>query len=106
MPLRGDIWDAHFPPPIGAHPVVILTSNALIPRLRAVTAAVITGTPGPRTTHVALDPASGVTKFPVSWVNATDIHAVPLTRLRQRRGRLDPGELEALEACLRDSLAL
>lgn len=105
-PLRGDVWDAHFPPPIGLHPVVILTSNALIPHLQAVTAAVITGTSGPTSTHVALEPAAGVTKYSVSWVNATDLQAVPVTRLRRRRGRLAPGELEALENCVRDVLAL
>ena len=54
LPLRGEVWDAHFPPPVGLHPVVILTSNALIPRLQAVSAAIVTGTPGPPTTHVVL----------------------------------------------------
>jgi len=106
VPLRGDVWDAHFPPPIGLHPIVILTSNALIPRLQAVTAAVITGTSGPTSTHVALEPAAGVTKYSVSWVDATDLQAVPVTRLRRRRGRLAPGELEALENCVRAVLAL
>lgn len=106
LPLRGEVWDAHFPPPIGLHPVVIVTSNSLIPRLAAVTAAVITGTAGPPTTHVCLDPASGVTKYPQSWANAADLQSVPLAKLRRRRGRLAPGELDALEDCLRDSLAL
>jgi mRNA interferase MazF len=106
LPLRGEIWDAHFPPPIGLHPVVVITSNSLIPRLAAVTAAVVTGTSGPPTTHVPLDPSSGVTKYPTSWVNAADLQAVPHAKLRRRRGRLAPGELAALEDCVRDTLAL
>lgn len=36
LPLRGEVWDAFLPQPVGDHPVVVLTSNALIPRLRAV----------------------------------------------------------------------
>ena len=55
---------------------------------------------------MALEPAAGVTKYSVAWVNATDLHAVPVQRLRHRRGRLAPGELEAVETCLRDVLAL
>ena len=106
LPLRGEVWDAHFPPPIGLHPVVILTSTALIPHLQAVSAAIVTGTPGPTTTHVALDEAAGVSRYPVSWVNATDLHSVPLARLRIRRGRLSVAELEALLTCLRDALVL
>ncbi|MBM3686915.1 MAG: type II toxin-antitoxin system PemK/MazF family toxin [Actinobacteria bacterium] len=106
VPLRGEVWEAHFPPPIGPHPVVIITSNALIPRLSALTAALVTGTPGPMTTHIPIDTAAGVTKYPESWVNVTDLHAVPQSRLRQRRGRLSPGELETVETCLRDVLVL
>lgn len=106
MPLRGEVWDAHFPPPIGPHPVVIVTSNALISRLSAPTAALVTGTPGPTTTHIPIDSAAGVEKYPESWVNVTDLHAVPRSRLRQRRGRLSPSELEAVEACLRNVLVL
>ncbi len=106
IPLRGEVWEAHFPPPIGPHPVVILTSNALIARLGALTAALITGTPGPTTTHIPIDSASGVEKYPETWVNVTDLHAVPRSRLRQRRGRLSPSELESVESCLRDVLVL
>lgn len=105
-PLRGEVWEVHFPPPIGPHPVVILTSNALIARLSALTAALVTGTPGPTTTHIPIEPAAGVEKYPESWVNVTDLHAVPRSRLRQRRGRLSPSELEAVETCLRDVLVL
>lgn len=101
MPLRGDVWDARFPEPVGDHPVVVLTSNALVPRLGAITVAVITGTQGPRTTHVPVDADAGVTKYHVSWVNAADIQTLPRSRLRRFRGRLSPAELRTLEGCLR-----
>lgn len=45
--MRGEVWDAHFPTPVGDHPVVILTSSALISRLSSVTVALVTGTEGP-----------------------------------------------------------
>lgn len=106
IPLRGEVWDVFFPPPLGDHPVAILTSNALISRLSAVTVAVITGTEGPAVTHVALDADSGVTRYPVSWANTTDLHTVPLSRLRRRRGLLSAGEMERIEGCLRAVLVL
>ena len=58
-PMRGEVWDACLPQPIGEHPVVLLTTNVLIPRLSAVTVllsqetkdrlarmSVLIGTPG------------------------------------------------------------
>jgi len=80
-------------PRAGDHPVVVLTINVLIPRLSAVTVAVVTGTEGPAQTHIPIDSESGLTSCDVSYVNATDLHSVDKSRLRQRRGRLHPGEL-------------
>jgi mRNA interferase MazF len=95
-PLRGDVWDAHLPR-AGGHPVVVLTINVLIPRLSAVTVAVVTGTRGPLQTHIPLDHESGLTGHDVSYVNATDLHTIGKARLRRRRGRLHPRELTRLE---------
>jgi mRNA interferase MazF len=106
LPLRGEVWDAFLPQPVGDHPVVVLTSTALIPRLRAVTVAIVTGTEGPLTTHVPLDPDAGVTKYPVSWANAAELQTLPTSRLRRPRGRLAPAELDRLEACVRAVLVL
>jgi mRNA interferase MazF len=106
IPLRGEVWDVFFPPPLGDHPVVVLTSNALISRLGAVTVAIVTGTEGPAVTHVPLDADAGVTKYPVSWANATDLHTVPRSRLRRRRGLVSARELERIEGCLRAVLVL
>ncbi len=100
-PFRGDVWDVSFPR-IGSHPAVALTTNALRGRLSSVTVVLITGTQGPTTTHVELGPSAGLTKYPVSYANVTDLHTVPVASCRTFRGRLAPREMELLE----DSLAL
>jgi len=99
-PLRGDVWDARLPR-VGDHPVVVLTINVLIPRLSAVTVAVVTGTEGPAQTHIPVDSESSLTGYDVSYVNATDLHSVDKSRLRHRRGRLHPRELAGLEKAIR-----
>ena len=104
-PLRGDVWDARLPW-AGDHPVVVLTINVLIPRLSAVTVAVVTGTEGPAQTHIPVDSESGLTSYDVSYVNATDLHSVDKSRLRYRRGRLHPRELARLEEAIRVYLGL
>lgn len=101
LPLRGEVWDVHFPAPVGDHPSVVLAANVLRPRLSSVTVALITGTEGPRQTHVPLDAEAGVDGYDLSFVNATDLHTVPLSRFRRRRGLLAPSELARLEDALR-----
>lgn len=104
-PLRGEVWDVSLPH-IGDHPAVILTVNALRGRLREVTVALVTGTPGPQVTHVPVGPESGLTRYPESYVCATTILTVPNGRLRRRRGLLAPGELAAVEDAVRTVLGL
>jgi mRNA interferase MazF len=104
-PFRGDVWDAYLPR-VGDHPVVVLTINVLIPRLSAVTVAVVTGTEGPEQTHIPLDRESGLTGYGISYANATDLHTVDKPRLRRRRGRIHPRELERLEEAIRLYLGL
>lgn len=99
-PLRGEVWDAAMPR-VGDHPVVILTINALLQRLSATTAVLVTGTPGPRSTHIPLGPDAGLTRYDESYAVATELHNVPLATLRAQRGRLSLGELRALEDAVR-----
>lgn len=99
--FRGDIWDVHFPPPIGQRPCLVLTTNPLIQRLSAVTIAEITGTEGPASTHVEIDPEAGLTGRERSWVNATSLHTVPIGKLRKHRGRLSPIELRKVTEAVR-----
>lgn len=78
----------------------------MIGRLGSVTIAVVTGTRGPAPTHIPVDAEAGLTRYDVSFVNATDLHTVDQRRLRRRRGRLHPAELRRLEAALRTYLGL
>jgi mRNA interferase MazF len=104
--LRGEVWSCALPNPVGPHPVVVLTVNRTAEPLAAVSVAVITGTAGPRTTHVSLGPESGLTKYAESFVNCTDLHTVAKPRLRRRIGLLAPAELERVEASVRLVLGL
>ena len=78
----------------------------LIPRLSAVTVAVVTGTEGPPQTHISLDREAGLTGYDVSYVNATDLHTIDKPRLQRRRGRPHPRELMRLEEAVRIYLGL
>lgn len=104
--LRGEVWGCALPGPLGPHPVVVLTVNRIAEPLSAVTVAVVTGTSGPRSTHVAIGPDCGVTKYDESYVNCTDLHTVDKPRLRRRLGLLAPGELLRVEECVRVILGL
>jgi mRNA interferase MazF len=104
-PLRGEVWDVRLPV-AGHHPAVILTINPMIGRLSSVTVVVITGTAGPAPTHIALGSEAGLTRYDVSFANATDVQSVDRSRLRRRRGRLHPAELQRLEGAVRTYLGL
>ncbi len=104
--LRGEVWACALPSPIGPHPVVVLTVNRIALPLSAVTVALITGSSGPSTTHVRVGPDSGLRKYDESYVNATDLHTVRKPQLRRRLGLLSPGELRAVETCIRTVLGL
>ncbi len=99
-PLRGEVWDAEMPR-VGQHPVVVLTINPLLQRLSSTTAVLVTGTAGPRSTHVPLDRDAGLTRYGESYAVATELHNVPLADLVAHRGRLSAGELQALKEALR-----
>jgi mRNA interferase MazF len=104
--LRGEVWACAMPQPMGPHPVLVLTVNRVAAPLSAVTVAVITGTGGPATTHVPLNPDAGLTKYPESFVNCTDLHTIAKPRLRRRLGLLSPHELRRAEEAIRLTLGL
>ncbi len=104
--FRGDLWDVQLPAPVGSRPCVVLTTNALIPRLSAVTIAEITNTQGPPSTHIELGPDAGLTGREHSYINTTALHTVPKAKLRKQRGRLSPTELTHLATAVRRYLEL
>lgn len=95
------LWDVQFPPPVGSRPALVLTTNALLTRLSAVTLAEVTSTCGPTSTHVEVGPEVGLTGRDRSWINVTGLHTVPHGRLRRRRGRLTPTELDQVGEAVR-----
>ena len=102
LPLRGEVWDARLAR-IGEHPVIILTISRLRTRLSSVTVVLVTGTPGPHSTHIPLGPDAGVAK---SYANATELYTIPTATCRRRRGLLDRAELSAVEDALSVVLGL
>ena len=78
-----------------------MTAPARAAVLAATTAVLVTGTPGPRSTHVPLGRDAGLTGHDESYAVATELHNVPLAALRRRRGRLGPAEFRALEDAIR-----
>lgn len=95
-----------FPAPVNEHPVVVLSANVLCHRLSSVTVVVVTGSCGPPSTHVPLDAEAGVDRYTVSYANATDIHTVPRTRFRRKKGTLARGELTHLGDAVKAALDL
>lgn len=104
--FHADVWDVQFPPPVGARPCVVLTTNALIPRLGAVTVAEVTSAEGPGSTHIEVGPEAGLTARSRSWVNVTGLHTVPKGKVRVHRGRLSASELDHVAAAVRAYLDL
>lgn len=98
--FRGEVWDAHFPAPIGLRPCLVLTTNALIPRLGAVTVAEITSTRGPASTHISIGADAGLNGRAESWVNVTGLHTIPKSKLHHRRGLLTTAELVQLSGAI------
>lgn len=104
-PLRGEVWLCAVPV-AGPHPVVVLTVNRIATPLSAVTVALVTGSAGPAVTHVAISSDAGVSKYPESYVNCTDLHPIAKPRLRRRLGRLAPAEVRSVESAIRTILGL
>jgi len=104
--LRGEVYDCRFPAPIGVHPAVVLTINALIPRFASVIVVLITGTAGPRPLRIPVGPEAGLIGHDESHVDVTSVFTVSPAQLRRRRGRLGPGELAAVEQGLATVIGL
>lgn len=104
-PLRGEVWDVHFPA-FGTHPAVVLTVNPLNSRLGHVAVIPVTGTEGPGETHVPLAADAGFTRYAESYADVTGLQPVARGRFHRRRGLLSGSELAHLEEQLRVYLGL
>jgi Growth inhibitor len=85
---------------------VVLTDNTIGAPLSHLTVALITGTPGPASTHVPVDADAGLRRYRESYVDCTELHTIRKARLRRRLGLLSGRELLAVEARIREILGL
>lgn len=86
LPRRGEVWWCE-PPDIGRRPVVVLSRDAAIPRLRRVLVAPCTTTVRGLPSEVVLEPGDD----PVprrSAVNLDSVESVSIGLLVERLGRL------------------
>jgi mRNA interferase MazF len=86
LPARGDVWWCELPE-IGRRPVVVLSRNAAIPRLRRALVGPCTTTIRRIPTEVLLEPAEDPIPL-VSVVNLDSVESVSVGTLVERLGRL------------------
>ena len=99
LPARGEVWWCELPG-IGRRPVVVLSRDAAIPRLRRALIGPCTTTIRGIPTEVLLDPDSDPIPRP-SAVNLDSVESVSIATLVERLGRLGDDRMrqicEALE---------
>lgn len=98
LPARGEIWWCE-PPEIGRRPVVVLSRDAAIPRLRRALVAPCTTTIRGLASEVVLEPGDD----PVprrSAVNLDSLESVAVSILIERLGRLSGLRMRAICAAL------
>jgi mRNA interferase MazF len=103
LPARGEVWWCE-PPDIGRRPVVVLSRDAAIPRLRRALVAPCTTTVRGLPSEVVLDPGED----PVprrSAVNLDAVESVSIGILVDRLGRLSDERLRDICAALAVAVA-
>ncbi len=98
VPMRGEVWWCE-PPEIGRRPVVVLTRNVAIPRLRRALVAPCTTTIRGLSSEVVLEP-DGDPVPSVSAVNLDAVESVSIGVLIERIGRLSDDRMRQICAAL------
>ena len=86
LPVRGEVWWCE-PPEIGRRPVVVLSRDAAIPRLRRALVAPCTTTIRGLPSEVVLEPGADPVPRPCA-VNLDSVESVSTAILTERLGRL------------------
>ncbi len=86
LPARGEVWWCELPE-AGRRPVVVLSRDTVLPRLRRTLVGPCTTTIRGLPTEVPLEPGEDPVAKP-SAVNLDSVEAVPLGTLVERVGRL------------------
>ena len=95
LPARGDVWWCELPE-IGRRPVVVLSRDAAIPRLRRALIGPCTTTVRDIPTEVLLEPPDDPIPL-LSVVNLDSLESVSVATLVERLGRL--GDERMREIC-------
>lgn len=98
LPRRGELWWCE-PPEVGRRPVVVLSRDAAIPRLRRVLVAPCTTTIRGLASEVVLDPGDDPVPLE-SAVNLDSIESVSVALLVERLGRLSDARMQEVCAAL------
>jgi len=97
-PLRGELWWCE-PPDIGRRPVVVLSRDSAIPRLRRTLVAPCTTTIRGLPSEVVLEPGEDPIGR-LSAVNLDSVESVSLAVLVERIGRLSDARMRQICAAL------
>ena len=98
QPRRGELWWCELPE-IGRRPVVVLSRDAAIPRLRRALVAPCTTTIRALASEVLLEPGNDPVPLP-SAVNLDSVESVSLAVLVDRLGRLSDERMREVCAAL------
>ena len=98
LPLRGELWWCE-PPEIGRRPVVVLSRDAAIPRLRRAVIAPCTTTIRGLASEVILEPDDDPVRRRTA-VNLDSIESVSVGVLTDRIGRLRDSRMTEICAAL------
>jgi len=98
LPRRGEVWWCE-PPEIGRRPVVVLSRDAAIPRLRRALVAPCMTTIRELASEVVLEPADDPVQHR-SAVNLDSVESVSVGLLVERLGRLSDSRMREICAAL------
>jgi mRNA interferase MazF len=98
LPQRGELWWCE-PPEIGRRPVVVLSRDAAIPRLRRVLVAPCTTTVRGLPSEVVLEPGDDPVPRETA-VNLDSVESVSVGLLVERLGRLSDARMRDVCAAL------
>jgi mRNA interferase MazF len=102
--LRGEVWWAELPKPLGRRPVVLLSRNEAYSVRNAVTVAQVTTRIRGIAVEVALGPEDGLPKQCVA--NLDTIATIRKEILTERLCLLRPEKVEQIDAAIRFALAI
>jgi mRNA interferase MazF len=103
LPARGEVWWCELPE-VGRRPVVVLSRDAAIPRLRRALIGPCTTTIRGIPSEVRLEPTDDPIPL-ISVVNLDSVESVPIATLVERLGRLSDDRMRQICSALAVAVA-